>query len=188
MEPPSWFEASERTLDPLLNAASLLALVEGAEASGLLRALRSTTTPSEAARETGLPEAGCSDICDALVVGEIAERAGSRIRLTADWDALTSATAFAPLSDGFRMSDVTTRSLRHLSGQGGFAELSPADRLAYARAVSPNPFSPALVAAVRQGAWTPASIRIRVREEDRHLELGAAWPAGSSAPSRRSPR
>ena len=57
MEPPSWFEAAERTLDPLLNAASLLALVEGAEASGLLRALRSTTTPSEAARDTGLPEA-----------------------------------------------------------------------------------------------------------------------------------
>ena len=57
MEPPSWFEASERTLDPLLNAASLLALVECAEASGLLRALRSTTTSSEAARDTGLPEA-----------------------------------------------------------------------------------------------------------------------------------
>ena len=56
-EPPSWFEASERSLDPLLNAASLLALVEGAEANGLLRALRRTTTPSEAARDTGLPEA-----------------------------------------------------------------------------------------------------------------------------------
>lgn len=172
VEPPSWFEASERTLDPLLNAASLLALVEGAEASELLRALRSTTTPSEAAAATGLPEARVGDICDALVAGEVAEWVGSGIRLTADWDALTSATAFAPLADGLRMNDVTTRSLRDLSGPGGFAELPPGDRLAYATAVSPNPFSPALVAAVRQGAWTPASIRIRLREEDRHLELG----------------
>ena len=60
-EPPSWFEASERALDPLLNAASLLALVEGAEANGLLRALRRTTTPSEAARETGPPESRVRD-------------------------------------------------------------------------------------------------------------------------------
>ncbi len=171
-EPPSWFEASERSLDPLLNAASLLALVEGAEANGLLRALRRTTTPSEAARDTGLPEQRVRDICDALVAGEVAERVGSGIRLTADWDALTSATAFSPLADGLRMNDVTTRSLRDLSGRGGFPELSPADRLAYATAVSPNPFSPALVAAVRQGAWTPQSIRVRLREEDRHLELG----------------
>lgn len=67
VQPPSWFEASERTLDPLLNAASLLALVEGAEASGLLRALRRTTNPSVAARDTGLPEPRVRDICDALV-------------------------------------------------------------------------------------------------------------------------
>ena len=84
VEPPSWFEASERTLDPLLNAASLPALVEGAEASGLLRALRVTATASEVARET---------------------------------------------------DDVMTRTLRDLPGQGGFADLSTADRLTYAGAV-----------------------------------------------------
>ena len=70
------------------------------------------------------------------------------------------------------MNEVVGRSLRRLPGSGGFAELSPVDRLTYARAVSPNPFSPALVAAVRQGAWTPESIRVRVRDDDRHLELG----------------
>ena len=65
------------------------------------------------------------------------------------------------------------RSLRDLAGQGGgFEDLSTADRLTYARAVSRNPISPALVALVRQAAWTPASIRARARDEDRHLELG----------------
>jgi DNA-binding IclR family transcriptional regulator len=135
VEPPSWFEASAKTLDPLLNAASLLALVESAEASGLLRALRVTATPSEVARETGLPESQVRDICDALAAGGVAERVGTGIRLTADWDALTSAAAFAPLADGLRMNDVMTRTLRDLPGQGGFADLSTADRLTYAGAV-----------------------------------------------------
>lgn len=39
---PSWFEASEQVLDPLLNARALVAVLEAADAVGLFRALRST--------------------------------------------------------------------------------------------------------------------------------------------------
>jgi hypothetical protein len=64
-EPPSWFEASEQVLDPLVNARMLLALVEGAERAGLLRAMRTTTTVPELARATGLSEPRVRDICAA---------------------------------------------------------------------------------------------------------------------------
>jgi hypothetical protein len=36
-DPPSWFEAYERLVEPLLNARSLTALLEGAETVGLFR-------------------------------------------------------------------------------------------------------------------------------------------------------
>ena len=59
-----------------------------------------------------------------------------------------------------------------LSGGSGFAGLSSVDRLAYATAVSPDPFSPGIVAAMRAGAGVPDAVRGRVHDGDRHLELG----------------
>ena len=168
----SWFRAVARTLDPLLNSAALVALIQGAEAAGLLRALRTTTTPEALARETGIDESRVRDIGAALEAGDVVERVGSGLRLTADWAALTGAAAFSPLAEALRMNDVATRALQDLSGRNGFADLSSADRLTYAIGVSPDPFSSGVVALVRQGAWTPASLRARVRDDDRQLELG----------------
>ena len=168
-EPLSWFEAVERSLDPLLNASALLALVEGAEACGLLRAMRVGTTAEAVARETGLTEDRVSDVCAALVSGGVVERDGSLLRLAPDWDVITGAAAFAPLADSLRMNEVVGRSLRRLPGGGGFAELSPADRLTYARAVSPNPFSPALVAAVRRARGH------RSRSESECVTMTGTW-------------
>src|SRR6478735_3175662 len=145
-EPPSWFEASERVLEPLVNARMLLALVEGAERAGLLRAMRTTTTVSELARATGLSEPRVRDICAALVANDVAEPEGFAVRLTPAWTALTGPAAFAPLASALRLGDVGADALTDLSGGSGFAELSSEDRLSYASAVSPDPFSPGVVA------------------------------------------
>jgi hypothetical protein len=52
-EPPPWFKAVEPSVDPLLTASALLALVAGAEAGGLPQVLRHPTTTDAAA---GLPD------------------------------------------------------------------------------------------------------------------------------------
>ena len=171
-EPPSWFEASEQVLDPLVNARMLLALVEGADGAGLLRAMRTTTTVADLALATGLSEDRVCDVCAALTANDVAESDGSGVRLTPAWAALTGPAAFAPLASALRLGDVGAQTLRHLSGGSGFAGLSSVDRLAYATAVSPDPFSPGIVAAMRAGAGVPDAVRGRLHDGDRHLELG----------------
>ena len=172
VEPPSWFQASEQVLDPLVNARMLLALVEGAERAGLLRAMRTTTTVPELARATGLSEPRVRDICAALVANDVAEPEGFALRLTPAWTALTGPAAFAPLASALRLGDAGADALTDLSGGSGFAGLSSEDRLSYASAVSPDPFSPGVVAAMRAGAGIPDAVRGRLHDGDRHLELG----------------
>ncbi len=172
VEPPSWFEASEQVLDPLVNARMLLALVQGAEALGFFRAMQESSTLASLARETGLSEQRVRDVCAALVANEVAELDGSGVRLTPAWAALTGPAALAPLGTALRLGDVGAQTLQDLSGGGGFAGLSRADRVAYASAVSPNPFSAAIVAAMRAGVGIPDAVRGRLKDGDRHLELG----------------
>jgi len=182
---PTWFEASEHVLDPLLTARALVGLLEGAEAVGLFRALRTAESFEGLARETGLPEQRVRDVCAALTACEVLEPAGDGLRLTPSWTALTGPTAFVPLSTALRMGEVTAAAARDVGGGGGFGELAGADRLTYAVAVSPDPFSRGVVAAMR--GWVPAVVRDRMRDGDRHLELGCgvagrmlsvlqAWP------------
>ena len=64
------------------------------------------------------------------------------------------------------------RELTNLSGVSGWTTLSETERLAYATAVSPNPFSDAMVALVGARAATPPVVRERLRDDDRILELG----------------
>jgi hypothetical protein len=172
VEPPSWFEASEQVLDPLVNARMLLALVEGAEEAGLLRALQAPSTVTGLARATGLSEPRVRDVCAALVANEVAELDGPVVRLTPAWAALSGPAAFAPLGAALRLGDVGVQTLQDLTGGAGFAGLSSADRIAYASAVSPDPFSAAIVAAMRAGVGVPDAVRGRLHDGDRHLELG----------------
>ena len=94
------------------------------------------------------------------------------MRLTPAWEALTGPAAFAPLGPALRLGDIGAQTLQDLSGGGGFAGLSSADRVAYASAVSPNPFSVAIVAAMRAGVGISYAVRGRLHDGDRHLELG----------------
>jgi cyclopropane fatty-acyl-phospholipid synthase-like methyltransferase len=93
------------------------------------------------------------------------------------------------------MGEVTAAAARDLAGSGGFGALSADDRLTYATAVSPNPFSRGVVAAMP--GWTPAVVRERMHAGDRHLELGCgvagrmlsvlqAWPSATAVGVERS--
>ncbi|HWI34467.1 MAG TPA: class I SAM-dependent methyltransferase [Lapillicoccus sp.] len=171
-EPPSWFEASAQVLEPLLNARSLIALLEGAEAVGLFRAMRTGTTSAELAEATGLTEQRVRDVCAALVANQVAVEDASGFRLSPAWDVLTGPSAVSPLASALAAAEVSARELTNLSGPSGWSTLSETERFAYATAVSPNPFSDAMVALVRARAATPPAVRERFRDDDRILELG----------------
>ena len=171
-EPPSWFEASDQVLEPLLNARSLIALLQGAEAIGLFRAMRAATTTAELAEATGLTEQRVRDVCAALVANQVVVEDSSGVRLRQAWDVLTGPSVLSPFASALVAAEVMARELRNLSGASGWTTLSETERLAYATAVSPNPFSDAMVALVGARAATPPVVRERLRDDDRILELG----------------
>jgi ubiquinone/menaquinone biosynthesis C-methylase UbiE len=169
---PSWFEASDRVLDPLVNARLLVSLLHGAEAAGLLHAMRTTGDPASLARQTGLTEERVRGVCTALVASGVAVGEGSGVRLSPEWDVLTSPSAFSPLGSVLAAADIGAQGLSDLAAEDGWGRLTDTDRLAFATSVSPDPFSDAMVALVRARAATPVVVRERLRDDDRILELG----------------
>ena len=67
---PTYFEARS-IFDPLLSAAQLLGLLQGAQRSGLLAAVRTPASPAQIAAVTGIDESRVLDICRALDAHEI---------------------------------------------------------------------------------------------------------------------
>ncbi|GAA3645168.1 hypothetical protein GCM10022237_00740 [Nocardioides ginsengisoli] len=138
-EQPTFFAALEQALDPLLAASNLLSLIDRADRSGLLRSLRDGFQPD------GDPVA----LCLALVAHGVAEAEpdGSGYRLTPAWRALTSDDNFVTVGSVIARGRVVDDML---ACEIGYADLSPADRLVFARGVSPNPFSAGLVEGFRR--------------------------------------
>jgi SAM-dependent methyltransferase len=132
----------------------------------------STATTGALAEATGLTEERVRDVCAALVANEVAVEDSSGVRLSPAWDVLTGPSAFSPLASALVAAEVSARELTNLAGRSGWSNLSETERLAYATAVSPNPFSDAIVALVRARAATPPVVRKRLRDDDRILELG----------------
>jgi hypothetical protein len=77
-----------------------------------------------------------------------------------------------PLAAELVAAEAGARELMNLAGASSWSTLSEPERLAYATAVSPNPFSDAVVALVRARTATPPVVRERLRNNDRILELG----------------
>ena len=171
-DPASWSEAAEQVLDPLLRAQSLLALVSGAEAGGLLRAARTSATVGDLSTATGWSPQRVEDVVRALVASEVLDAAGQGYRLTPAWALLVGPTARAPLTQVLRAADVDARILRSPATSGGFGALPDEDRYAHAQSVSPDPFAPGVVAAFRSGAMTDPTVHRRLAAGARHLELG----------------
>lgn len=167
----SFFEAYEQALDPLFTAGKQLQIVARAEACGLLRALRTESTADELGARTGVPHRSVLTLCRALVACSVAEAVdGGRFRLTPAWLALTGPTAYAPLDVVLAGNDVESRLLRG-SDDDTFWSMSVTDRVTYARAVSPDPYSDGLVAAFRKQIAGDGE-RAAMTSGGRLLELG----------------
>jgi hypothetical protein len=167
----SFFEAYEQVLVPLFTASHQLQLVARAEACGLMNALRTESTADELAGSTGVPHRTVVTLCRALVACSVVESTdGERFRLTPAWLALTGPTAYAPLDVVLAGNDVESRLLRGRDGDT-FWSMSTAERITYARSVSPDPYSDGLVAAFRKQIEDDAD-RAAMTSGGRLLELG----------------
>lgn len=168
-----WFEAVAAVLDPLLHARLLLALVEGAQASGVLATARQPTTVEDLSRQTGVAPPLMAEVCAALVLNGVLVADGAHLTLSPLWQVVTGPAAFAPLSETLAAGAVRAETLRTFaSAPGDYWSLEGAERYAYARALSPDPFSAEVVEGFRSGVLTDPTVFERLRGGGRHLELG----------------
>ena len=166
----NFFAAFDRVL-PTLTSTGLVALVRGAERAGLMHALIDPATVEEVAERTGLAEDRVEALCEALATFDVLVTGGSRYQLSPVWQALTGPGAFVALADLLAGVEVEGRLYRTLGEGGDYWSMPSEDRVTFARAVSPNPFSPGLVAAFRAAAeQDPDSEALAAG--GRYLELG----------------
>jgi SAM-dependent methyltransferase len=169
-EPP-FFQAYEQALQPLFAAADMLEVIARTQESGLLEVLATSPPASEVAQRAGLDDSESTALIRALVAGGVAEvdDAGA-LSLAPAWRSLTGPAAFVPLSVALAQNAVARRLLR--GGAETYWSLSRDDRLTFARAVSPDPFSDGLVAGVRNALESEAGDEAELLDGGRLLELG----------------
>jgi SAM-dependent methyltransferase len=148
-EQPTFFDAYYGVLRPLVGAHGLVHLLQGAQAAGLLAALREPATTDQLVAATGLPRRRVRAVCGALVVHDVVEPVGDGHRLTAAWRTLLAPDAYVSLADGLDSARIEGALLRDVAAGSDYWTMSSGDRQIFARAVSPNPFAPGLVAAFR---------------------------------------
>jgi hypothetical protein len=165
-----YFEAYETVLTPMFAAHSTLRLVAGACAAGVIGVLRSRVTEAEIVAETGVSAGRAAELCRALVATGVAEQKGDTFSLTPAWHALTDPGAYVPLEIALEGNMVEGRLLTAASGDA-FWKIPPEDQLTYARSVSPNPYSQALVESFRRQILDDPD-RARMADGGRLLEFG----------------
>lgn len=164
-----FFAAVRSTVRPLFTASALLQVIDRADRLGMMRELREGADTARLVEVTGLGEPTVRALCAALVANGVADSEGGHFRLLPDWRAITGGGAFVTLADMLAQSRVIDAMLSGRETE--YARLSSADRSIFARAVSPNPYSPKLVERIRAEIaadpwWSSMS------EGGRHLELG----------------
>ena len=167
----SWFEAYDATVRPLLAARGVLDVVHAAETSGLMAALRDGGTPAALVAACRLDPDRAAELLTVLELSGVVERDGETLCLNAAWSVLTGDRAFAALSDTLAASDVEQATIRSVGGVGSYWEIDAAQRVAFARAVSPSPFQPGMVEMVRRISETDPDLQV-ARDGGLHLELG----------------
>jgi protein-L-isoaspartate O-methyltransferase len=167
-----WFAAVAEVLDPLLQARMLLALIEAAHSIGLLEAAHERVTVEQLSRRTGLTPALTAEVCDALVANGVLEGDDDRFQLSRAWQVVLGPWAFSPVPETLTAGAVRAATLRSLAAPSAYWTLDDADRYAYARAFSPDPFSRGVVDAFRSGTLTDPAVFSRLRAGGKHLELG----------------
>jgi hypothetical protein len=168
---PDFFTAYDDVLAPLLAADGFLAVLTGAERAGLLAALREPRTREDLAVITGMPLGRLGTICEVLALHDVLETDAGRHVLTPSWLTLTGPAAFITLADSLASSRIEGRLLQGLGSGEDYWSLPVADRLTFARAISPNPHAPGLVEAFRHAAAGDPD-NDALRAGGRSLELG----------------
>jgi hypothetical protein len=149
MSPPTWFEAYDEVLTPVLGPHGLVNVLLGADSRGVLTALAEPTTLDELATRTGLLEERTRTLLHTLVVHDVVHVTGDRYELTEPWQTLMSSGGFVSLSDTLASAEIEGRMLRDVAAGADYWDISPDERLVLARAISPNPFASDLVDAFR---------------------------------------
>jgi hypothetical protein len=168
---PSFDEAHDAVLGPLLLARGVLDLVHVAEERGIVSALREECSVDALVERTGMSEVAVSSLLGALELNEVLERDGHTFRLSPAWRALTSDTAMTSLTSLLESSDVERALLRALGGRVDYWTMSSEQRLTFARGISPDPFAPGLVEQMGRGLAGDPSFDV-LRDGGSLLELG----------------
>ena len=157
-EQPSFFEAYDEVLAPLLGQHGLTHLLAGAEDVGLLAALHDASTVDDLAGTTGLSTRRVRTLLDALVTFGVVEEVDGTHRLSPAWAALHAPDAFVTLADMLASAQIEGRLLRDAAAGSDYWTMPREDRLIFARAISPNPFAPALVEGFRKQLTDDADV------------------------------
>ncbi|MEI8237950.1 MAG: class I SAM-dependent methyltransferase [Actinomycetota bacterium] len=168
----AWFGASSALEEPLA-AAQGWWLVWGAADSGLLAAAQQPVTIAELGAASSVPTAVVELACRAFELLGVFVRTDDRFSLSPTWAALTNPGGFQPWGTAFGMVDARTRMLRNaLTGGADYFGDDDADRLAYAKGCSPDPFRPGVGELYRASmSRTPELFELLDRRCDL-LELG----------------
>lgn len=170
MSQTSFFGALGSAWIPVTNAVGLLDLVARLEPNGAFALMRDPVDPAEIALVAGIDAETTQAVLEALGLLGVVRREGRRVVLTAAWQALTDPAGFLPLRTLLAGQDTTSRVVRDLGGRA-YWELSTEDRLALARAVSPDPYSDGLVTAYA-ASLEPDPVGREILSGGRFLELG----------------
>jgi Methyltransferase domain len=168
---PSFFEAWDSTLSPLLDREALLGLLAGLDRAGALGSLAQTRPHGTLGDVLGLPEPVTIELTKGLVANAVLEESSDGVRLTAPWRALVADTAFVSIGDLLHSSRIHARLLQGI-GEGDYWTMPSADRIVLARAISPNPYADGLVAAFRADIESDPGRADMLRPGARLLELG----------------
>lgn len=172
--------AARTHLDPVLAAAQLLALLQGAEQCGLLAAARTPATPAQLSAVTGIAEPRMADLCRALDAHEVLVKTDGSYQLAPPWLLLAAHDSPLPLAD---LLDLTFAQMKMLTNAAASSDdywsLSPDERIALAKGVTINPASPRVPAALASQIQKHLpEIDAIYRRGGRYLELGCGAASG----------
>lgn len=165
-----YFEAYDRIWIPLTNSVALMDLLARLEPTGVLEELRGPISAARLGERSGLDDATATALLGALELSGVVQRNGDDFALTPGWLALTDPGAFNSLRTMIAGQDALSRVLRAL-GNRTYWDTSKEDRLAMARAASPDPYSDAFVQAYR-ASLEQDRVGRAILEGGRFLELG----------------
>ena len=180
-DPPPYFLAIEQVY-PSVTATGVLALLRGAERAGLvdgwLPGGDQQTSYVDAADAIGADV--LLAITDALTACEVLVVEDGAHRLAPAWAVVLSRTGLISRADLLGRFEVEAKVLEALGQGSDYWSLSDADRVTYARGISPDPTNPMVVTMLSRGALADPDLAA-LREGGTLLELGCGVAGRSLA-------